>query len=352
MLWVIDAELEDEYDLCYGSESFWKKKQKPSDWSTVADILGERLNKLYPMKDEDSFSRNYRRDGLTNWIIRALDNSGRQTEIIPLCEQEAVKTGSYVRLVDALRKARRLDEAEQWIQKGIQATQKQLPGIAKQLRDTLREMREKEGNWSKVTAFRVDDFLGVPSLEAFKEMREASERAKIWPAVRSGTLLYLETGKSPHKDASWPLPEIEVGETKETPRTQFPVTSVLIEIAIFEKRTDDILRWYDYQKSKKKGIWGWDTYQDGSVAGAVVDRYPDRSVAIWKDMAERQIALTKPNAYETAAGYLRNIRNLLMKLSREYEWQDYVSRLRQVNARKSRFIEVLDRLDRRPIVKT
>ncbi len=26
MLWVIDAELEDEYELCYHSESFWKKK--------------------------------------------------------------------------------------------------------------------------------------------------------------------------------------------------------------------------------------------------------------------------------------------------------------------------------------
>ena len=28
MLWVIDAELEDEYELCYGSESFWKKKRQ------------------------------------------------------------------------------------------------------------------------------------------------------------------------------------------------------------------------------------------------------------------------------------------------------------------------------------
>ena len=50
MLWVIEAELEDEYELCYGSESFWKKKQKTSDWSAVADILSERLNKLQPAK--------------------------------------------------------------------------------------------------------------------------------------------------------------------------------------------------------------------------------------------------------------------------------------------------------------
>src|SRR4030042_6301735 len=43
MLWVIDAELKDSYDLCYGSESFWENEQKASDWSVVADKLIVRL---------------------------------------------------------------------------------------------------------------------------------------------------------------------------------------------------------------------------------------------------------------------------------------------------------------------
>ena len=84
MLWVIDAELEDEYELCYGSESFWKKKQKAADWSAVADKLIDRLNAFSSEKGEDSFSRNYRRDNLTNWIVRSLENAGRNEEIIPL----------------------------------------------------------------------------------------------------------------------------------------------------------------------------------------------------------------------------------------------------------------------------
>ncbi len=350
MLWVIEAELEDEYELCYGSESFWKKKQKTSDWSSVADILIERLNTLKTESGEDSFSRNYRRDGLTNWIIRALDNSGRQKEIIPLCEQEAVKTGSYERLVNALITAKRFEEAEQWIHKGIQATQKELPGIAKHLRDTLRGMREKEGDWLKVAAFRVDDFLRAPSLEAFKEMRKASERAKVWPAVRSAAILYLEKGKLPQTDSSWPLAEAGVTEKAEIRKRDFPMASELVDIAIAEKRIDDVLRWHDYQKSKKKGIWGWDNHQDESVAEAVADRYPDRALAIWKDLAERQIALTKPSAYETAAGYLRKVRERLKKLKREPEWKDYLSKLRQANTRKSKLLQILDRLEGHPII--
>jgi uncharacterized Zn finger protein len=213
-------------------------------------------------------------------------------------------------------------------------------------------MREKEGSWPKVAAFRVDDFLVSPSLEAFKEMRKAAEKAKVWPTVRSAALLYLEKGKLPQTGPTWPLPGTGVTEKAEIRKGDFPMASELIDIAIAEKRTDDVLHWYDYQKSKKKESWRWDTHQDTSVAEAVVARYPDRSVAIWKDLAERQIALTKPNAYETAAGYLRNVRELLKKLKREYEWKDYASKLRQANARKSKFVETLDRLESRPIIKT
>ncbi|MEW6376082.1 MAG: SWIM zinc finger family protein [Thermodesulfobacteriota bacterium] len=324
ILWVIDAELKDDYELCYGSESFWKKKQKVSDWSVVADKLMERLNEFKLAKGGDSFSRNYRRDRLTNWIIHALENSGRCGEIIPLCEQEAVITGSYTRLVDVLRKAKRLEEAEQWIHKGIKATQKQLPGIAKQLKDALREMREKEGNWLQVAAFRAEEFLQIPSLHGYKEMKKASEKAEVWPAVRAASLLYLESGKYPWADPSWPLPETSVKEASEVRKSEFPITDVLIDIAIVERRPDDVLRWYDYHRSRKRSLWAWDSYQEDEVAKAVVDRYPDRAIDIWKNVAEKQIALTKPKGYEAAAVYLRKVHSLLKKLKREEEWKSYL----------------------------
>jgi uncharacterized Zn finger protein len=302
------------------------------------------------VKGEDGFSRGCRRDGLTNRIIRAFENSNRYEEIIPLCEQEAVKTGSYERLVNALITAKRFEEAEQWIHKGIQATQKELPGIAKHLRDTLRGLREKEGDWSKVAAFRVDDFLQAPSIEGFKEMRKAAERAKMWPAVRSAALLYLETGKLPHKDASWSLPETGVEKAKEAARNQFPITTALIDIAIAEKRPEEVLRWYDYRKSKKDDFWTWHGYREDNIAAAIAGQYPDRALAIWKGLAERHIALTKPSAYETASGYLRKVRERLKKAKREYDWKDYLSKLRQANTRKSKLLQILDRLEGHPII--
>jgi uncharacterized Zn finger protein len=350
MLWVIDAELEDEYELCYGAESFWKKKQKASDWNIVADSLLDRLKKFQPVKGEDRFLRSYYRDNLTNWIIRAFENSGRQEEVIPLCEREAAVTGSYTRLVDALRSAKRLEEAEHWIHKGIQATQKQWPGSAKQLKDILREMREKEGNWLKVAAFRTEDFLQSPSLRTFHDLKKAAEKAKVWPEVRAAALLYLEINKQPQSDSTWPLPETGVKEDREARKSEFPMIDVLIDIAIEEKRPGDVLRWYDQRRSKRQVFGGWDGYQEDQVAEAVADHYPDRALAIWKNVAEKQIALTKPKAYEAAAIYLRKVCSLLKKLKREQEWKNYLLILRQANARKTKLIEILSRLESRHII--
>jgi len=183
-------------------------------------------------------------------------------------------------------------------------------------------------------------------------MRKAAERAKVWPAVRSAAFVYLETGKLPHKDASWPLPETGVEKAKEPARNEFPITAVLVDIAIAEKRADEVLRWYDYRKSKKDDFWTWHGYREDHIASAIAQQYPDRALTIWKGLAETQIAQAKPNAYETASGYLKKVRECLKKVKREVEWKDYLLKLRQANTRKSKLLQILDRLEGHPIIKT
>jgi uncharacterized Zn finger protein len=181
-------------------------------------------------------------------------------------------------------------------------------------------------------------------------MKKSAERAKVWPSVREGTLRYLETGKLCEKDPSWPLPETGVEKAPEVRKSEFPMTDVLIDIAIEEKRPNDVLKWYDLRRSKKQVFWGGDSYQEDQIAEAVVDHYPDRALAIWKNVAEKQIALTKPKAYEAAAVYLRKVHGLLKKLKREDEWERYLLELRQTNARKTKLMEILDRLKGRKII--
>ena len=48
--------------------------------------------------------------------------------------------------------------------------------------------------------------------------------------------------------------------------------------------------------------------------------HPDRAVAIWKELAENEIARVKPRAYQEAVPYLRQVRDVLTRSGREVEW--------------------------------
>jgi len=350
MLWAVEAELQDGYELCQGVELFWKKaKYSKTDWNRLANELISRLDSFSVPKSEDSFSRNYRRDHLTDWLIQALEKANRHKEIIPLCEREAEKTGSYVRLVKYLINAKRKEEAERWINKGIEATQNKLPGIASELRTLLREIWKKESNWSKVAALRVEEFFRYPSLHTFTNLEKAAKKVKMWPEARSAAMQYLENGKLPWGNPSWPLPKTGLLHESDRRQHSFPLIDALIDIAIAEKHPDEVVRWYDRRKGQKSGWWGSES-QDDEVATAIADHYPDRALSIWRNVAEKQVALTQPKAYEVAAQYLRKAHRLSKKLGKVKEWQEYLANLRQGNVRKKRFLEVLDSLTGRKIV--
>ena len=127
---------------------------------------------------------------------------------------------------------------------------------------------------------------------------------------------------------------------------EFPQVRVLLDIALEEKNPEDVVHWHALLP---KIALANDELQD-RVATALQQRFPDQSLAIWKDLAEGNIALTKRTAYQTAAAYLRKARQVLGK-ERRAEWTSYVQTLRQENARKRLFLEILDGLEDRPLLK-
>ncbi|MEW6002795.1 MAG: SWIM zinc finger family protein [Nitrospirota bacterium] len=348
---AVDFELSDEYDLCYGLEEFWKRSFSKKDWSSLADRLISRLkDNQYDVHGEDSFSRNYRRDRLTNKIIRALENAGREAEVISLCIKEAEKTHSYERLVKQLRKAGRTTEAEEWIHKGITATRKKWPGIAGFLKKDLLDIRSRQKDWLYVAAICADEFFENPGLKAFEELRKASEKAKVWPHVREAILHFLKTGKNP-QDArmDWPLPDTGLEKSVSFREGNQPFTDVLIEIAIHEKRVDDVLKWYDVHKQRRKD-WMWDNLED-RVAITIAHNYPDKAVAIWKRIAESYISRVNVAAYAEGAAYLRKAQKIFKHLGRANEWDTYLQRLKEANRKRPRLIEILDALSQKPIIR-
>jgi len=311
---AVDYGLRDEYDLCRGLDEFLRRRFGKKAWNDLAERLLTRLNNMRPDKQEDSFSRSYRRDNLSDEVIRALENAGRDQEALTLCFREAEATGSYERLIRKLRQAGRTSDAEEWIRRGVKATQDKWPGIASSLKDALREIRQQKRDWLFVSALRVEDFIEDPSLKTFKDLQQPCEKAKAWPEVRKASMAYLETGVAPGGIAGWPLPDTGFEKRKKIQRGNPPYTDVLIDIAIAEKRIDDVWRWYETQKRAPRDWFG--SYRDDQVAAAVATRYPERAIAIWKKIAEGHIARTNVGAYSEAVGYLKKVRKASDDLGR------------------------------------
>jgi uncharacterized Zn finger protein len=340
--WAIATMREDNYGICEPLMAFLDRRHSRSAWSTVADRLLKTLKTFKPPRGADTFTRHFERNRLSDWIIHALENAGRHEEIVPLCEVEARRTGSYERLVDRLIQGKRYQDAEAWIAEGLEATDETRQGTAIGLRNRLLEIRRRERDWPAVAAMQVEDFVRRPALQGFTECRKSSEKAKVWPEVRQSLLDYLETGRMPWLREDWPLQETGIEKPKSAPRRQFPMLGDLIDVGIEEENPEAVLKWYDRRSEKAHFRYGID---DNAVAEAVQTHAPARSVAIWQALAERQIAMVKPRAYQTAAGYLRKAERVIKRSKRDAEWRQYLQTIRQQHFRKRRLIEILEEFD-------
>lgn len=346
LLWALDLVLDDPFDLCDDLAGYLRQEHPNSAWNVVADGLLKRLGTGdFHMGD---FSQDYKRDRLADWTIHALEQAGRKEEIIPLCEAEAQKTGSYVRLVNRLIALERYVDAERWIHKGIAATKTEYLGIASQLRGALLNIKTRQQDWAAVAVLQVEEFVRSPSVRVLEHCKEAADRLDVWPTIRHIILEYLASGLIPWKKPEWPLPNPGKDAPKPERRDTFPKYSTLIEIAIHEKKPEEALRWYDHRP--RKHFFGYGPL-DENVATAVAPCAPDRAVAIWKALAEQEIARVKPSAYHEAAGYLRKVAKTMIREKREAQWIQYLTGLRTEHFRKKRLLEVLDTLSAKPIVK-
>ena len=74
-------------------------------------------------------------------------------------------------------------------------------------------------------------------------------------------------------------------------------------------------------------------------------------MSIWQQKAEQLIAQVKPKAYQQAGRYLRKAAGVMEKQGKQKQWQKYLQNLREIHARKTRLMEVLDSLEGVPIIK-
>jgi uncharacterized Zn finger protein len=349
LLWVIDRKLFDEYCLLESSDKILERgAYSAAHWGEVALSLQTRLTAMVKPAST-GFSDRYQRGKLVDMLLKAYERSARREKIIPLLEKEADACLYYAKLVDALLAAGEPEKARKWCIAGFERSVAGSPGVAADLQKRLREMACAERNHGLVASYRADDFFERPCRVAYVELLKAAEKGAFWPPVREGVLRYLESGRRPdlgtpgQQTKLWPLPAAEV----RAPRAKFaqgngpfPALDLLIDIAILEKRFDDVVALYRKLRQTKR--WGLGT--DQAVADAVAATHPQDALDIWRFIVDSLIAQVKPKSYEEAAVYLRRMCTVFQENRRSAEWHDLLGELRREHKPKRRLLEVLDGL--------
>ncbi|WP_440946101.1 SWIM zinc finger family protein [Methanosarcina sp. T3] len=363
MLYMLEIELRDNYNIL-NEHAFWEGAFTPEEWKRFAEALKVKLQEAE--EEENSlYSPPWQRDYAVDRLIDALGKAGLSEEIIPACESEAEKTGNYIRLVELLLDSGQKKKAEEWIYRGIKKTREYQPGTARQLWQILLELREEEGDWLFATALEAEEFFRAPYTANYSGMKEAARNAGVWQEVREAALNYLKTGELPagQAEASQIKGKEEISGKEETsilpcilPKTglpevgsiqkiKTPAFDLLIEIAIQEEDPEEVAHWYEeLKKSGERADSYWRSISENKIANAVKEKYPEIALEIWKQLAEKLISETKVSSYEEAAPYLRKVKETLEARGRKEEWEAYLSEIKEVNRRKKRLLEILDRL--------
>lgn len=349
MLWVIERLLEDQCDLLPSGEKMLDDERYGiEDWRQVATDLERKAEAAKKAPQSSTFSASLRHNQLQNRLVAAYRRSGQTEKIMPLMEKNADRLGNYAHLADLLVQAGDLERARQWCIHGFARTVQDKMGIAAGLQERLRQIAEARQQHDVVAAHRAEEFFHCPQLESYKELCQAAERLGCWPVIRAGALAYLESGERPDMPAkkgkafSWPLPASEVHYPREQPwggmHKRFLHQVVLIDIAIFEKRFDDVVALH---QTMAKGSFGTGSV-DETVAKAVAQTHPDVALAIWRRLVDALIAQVKPRAYTEAGGFLRMMRKVFAGKKRQPEWNALLAELRRTHKAKRRLLEVLD----------
>jgi catechol 2,3-dioxygenase-like lactoylglutathione lyase family enzyme len=155
-------------------------------------------------------------------------------------------------------------------------------------------------------------FRTQPSLKRYQELRDLSGRLDRWENLRRESLDFLEQTRN---------------------------TSLLIQIALEGGDIDQALQ--RLQGTAKKDGYGY-TYSDRSsyygfsniafeVARAAEEARPYAAIDLYRQFAERLIAMRDRKRYELACTYLVKVRALYEKLGEGEAWTSYIAALREQN---------------------
>jgi len=272
--------------------------------STRRAYGGFLLNLEKDTLDDEDYLRICRETGRTSDLLDRLLALGRIDEAVK--ETQQVNDLAFLGLVNLFIQHGQETVAVQLVISRI----KEQPDL--QLLDWLQKYYHARNNAASELEIVETMFRTQPFLRRYQELRDLATKLDRWESLRPELLAFLE---------------------------QKQHTSLLIQIALDEGDIDKALELlkgmakkdrYGYTYNSSYGYYGFGDISL-EVARAAEETRPREAIELYRQQAERLIALRDRKNYQTAINPLIKMRTLYDKLGERETWTSYITTLREQN---------------------
>ncbi|MGW3473189.1 tetratricopeptide repeat protein [Saccharopolyspora sp. NPDC000995] len=251
-----------------------------------------------------------------SWRVRRLREElarevGDTDEMVEVIAEDLSYPHAYVRIAVVLREADRVDEAIDWLQRGLRAVGSR-DGRAGVLVERLIELYQAVGRDADAVELLETRFTDSPDEGTYRQWRKAAERIGKWPQLREQAHRILR---------------------ERTERGASFAAGTLARILLEEDDVD--AAWQVVQQRH------CDEPTRLAVADRRAEKYPADVIDIYRPLVDTTIAVGNRNGYTRAAQLLTTLRGLHSRIGDGAAFQADVQGLKEAHRRKRAFLAIL-----------
>lgn len=299
-----------------------------AEYRWLAESEWAKIRPLNPGdKDDERSTRRFRITRMMEALARQSDDTDSLVEIK---RRDLSDAYSFLKIAEIYREAGQHDKALDWAEQGI----KSFPRADSRLVEFLAFEYHRRSRHDDAMTLIWNQFVEWPFLKNYQELKAHALKVRPdpdWPAWRDKALTHLRGVIEKEKQG-------EKTSKNHWDWARHADNSRLVEVFLWEKRYDEA--WQEACAGGcSSGLWLL-------VAAAREEKHPGDAVPIYQEMIAPTLKQANNAAYEEAVKLLQKIRELMGRLDRVTEFDDYLAALRVEYKRKRNFIKLLDTIQR------
>lgn len=290
----------------------------------LAEAEWARLPALGPRDARASHGVRFR---LTHVMETLARQSGDVESLVEIKSRDLSRPDAFLEVAEIYQEAGRNDEALVWAERGMKAFPE---GPDWRLGEFLADEYHRRGRHDEAMSLIWRQFAESPRLDNYRHLRahaRKTARPSEWKQWREKALGHLRAAVERQKKQAG---RSKIGWHDGVDHSE------LVRISLWEKRYEDA--WREAQEGGCSGeLWL-------ELAVARERLHPENALVAYRSQVAPTVEQTNSTAYEQAVRLLRKVRELLARLGRAAEFDDYLTALRVEYKRKRTFIKLLESL--------